>query len=392
MDRLKFNTMWPLGALAFGLSIYWFLEYESLRRARRQIKVRIHVNGTRGKSSTTRLIAGALRGGGIRVLAKVTGTEPRWIYEDGSEVLVPRRGRANIIEQMSVIKAAKNRGAQALVLECMALRPELQEAEHKIVSPTIGVITNARADHLDVMGPTVYDVALALSSTIPKGGLFFTSDHNFFPLWKKIAKKRGTRALLVDPKEVKKSDLDRFSYIEHPENVAIALAIAKELGISREDAMEGMIRATPDVGALRTFALKEKNLLFINAFAANDPDSIKFIWERVKNMREKKVVVMNCRKDRVQRSIQLGELLAKYFYVDDVFVTGELTRPFIGTAIKKGFDPRKLHNLEGLEPSEALDRIITDSPEGALVYLMGNIVTYGERLVEKLKERAGVTG
>jgi len=384
--------MWPLGILALGLSSYWTIEYYSLKRARDKVPIRIHVNGTRGKSSTTRLIAGALRGGKKRTLAKVTGTEPRWIYEDGSEIRVPRRGHANIIEQMLVIKAAQKREAEAIVLECMALRPELQAMESKIVKPSIGIITNARADHLDVMGPTVKEVALALSATIPREGIFITSDENFFPLWEKIARSKNTRSILADPEEVKKSDLERFSYIEHPENVAIALAVARELGIKREDAMEGMVSATPDVGALRTFLFHEKDLLFINAFAANDPDSIKFIWDRVKNLRDKKVVVMNCRKDRVHRSIQLGELLARNFYVDEVFVTGALTRPFIGTAIKSGFEPNKIHNLEGMTPEEALDFITRNSPQGALVYLMGNIVTYGERLVDLIKEKTGASG
>src|SRR6266403_1708987 len=46
------------------------------RRALRAIPVRIHVAGTRGKSTTTRLIAAALRAGGRNVLAKTTGSAP----------------------------------------------------------------------------------------------------------------------------------------------------------------------------------------------------------------------------------------------------------------------------------------------------------------------------
>src|ERR1043165_5680056 len=55
------------------------------RRALRTIQVRIHVAGTRGKSTTTRLIAAALRAGGRRVVAKTTGAEPRLLLPDGSE-------------------------------------------------------------------------------------------------------------------------------------------------------------------------------------------------------------------------------------------------------------------------------------------------------------------
>ncbi|MCH2454865.1 MAG: poly-gamma-glutamate synthase PgsB, partial [Idiomarina sp.] len=39
-----------------------------------RIPVRVHVNGTRGKTSVTRLIAAGLRAGGKRVCAKTTGS------------------------------------------------------------------------------------------------------------------------------------------------------------------------------------------------------------------------------------------------------------------------------------------------------------------------------
>ena len=56
-------------------------------------------------------------------------------------------------------------------MECMAVRPDLQKiCEEHIMHSTIGVITNIRPDHLDVMGPTVADVAVALSSTVPAAG------------------------------------------------------------------------------------------------------------------------------------------------------------------------------------------------------------------------------
>ena len=45
------------------------------------IPIRIHINGTRGKSSVTRLIGAGLRAGGISNITKVTGTFPRLIIE-----------------------------------------------------------------------------------------------------------------------------------------------------------------------------------------------------------------------------------------------------------------------------------------------------------------------
>ena len=166
-----------LAAGAIVLSTAGWLESLAHRRNLRRIPIRIHVNGTRGKSSVTRLIAAGLRAGGVRTCAKTTGTLPRMIFPDGSEFPVFRTLRANVIEQVRIVKAALAARAEALVLECMALQPALQSlCELELVRATHGVITNARADHLDVMGPTVRDVAKALSGTVPVGGKLFTAD------------------------------------------------------------------------------------------------------------------------------------------------------------------------------------------------------------------------
>ena len=65
----------------------------------------------------------------------------------------------------------------------MAIQPELQIlSERKMIRSHIGVITNARPDHLDVMGPTVRDVALALAGTIPRKAKAFTAENQWFEL------------------------------------------------------------------------------------------------------------------------------------------------------------------------------------------------------------------
>ena len=73
-----------LAALA-GCILWLALAAWRHRRHLRAVPVRIHVGGTRGKSTTTRLIAAGLRAGGRRVLAKTTGSQPRLILPDGSE-------------------------------------------------------------------------------------------------------------------------------------------------------------------------------------------------------------------------------------------------------------------------------------------------------------------
>ena len=112
----------------FLLVISVFLAVEKIRHERRlnRIPIRIHVNGTRGKSNVTRLIAAALRRSGIRTLGKTTGTIPRLILPDGNEKTVRRWAPANIIEQIKTVAIADKLKVNAIVIECMALMPYLQ--------------------------------------------------------------------------------------------------------------------------------------------------------------------------------------------------------------------------------------------------------------------------
>lgn len=108
------------------LILNWIWEYRRHLRKVKSIPIRIHVNGTRGKSSVTRLIAAGLRAGGIRTIAKTTGTMPRVIMPDGREAAVIRLMGANIIEQKYIFREAEKHDVQAIVIECMAVNPVFQ--------------------------------------------------------------------------------------------------------------------------------------------------------------------------------------------------------------------------------------------------------------------------
>ena len=63
-----------LGLVALGLIGLGLAEIIIHRRRLGRIPTRIHVSGTRGKSSVTRLVAAALREAGVPTAAKTTGT------------------------------------------------------------------------------------------------------------------------------------------------------------------------------------------------------------------------------------------------------------------------------------------------------------------------------
>ncbi len=71
-----------IGSIVLGLSAVLAREYSASLKAVSKIPTRIHVTGTRGKTTTTRLIGAALRHHGLKVITKTTGKAARLIDED----------------------------------------------------------------------------------------------------------------------------------------------------------------------------------------------------------------------------------------------------------------------------------------------------------------------
>lgn len=379
-------------AVVLGVTELW------LHRKRLfKIPIRIHVNGTRGKSSVTRLIAAGLRAGGIRTCAKTTGTLPRMIMPDGKEYPVFRPARANVIEQLRIVATAQANEAQALVIECMALVPYLQWlCEARIVRATHGVITNARPDHLDVMGPTEDDVALALAGMMPTKGKFFTAERDLDGIFKVAAADRKSQFFGTTEDEVadiSKEDLAGFSYIEHAENVALALKVCADLGVERNVALRGMWQAQPDPGVLMDYEIDffGRRIVFVNAFAANDPESTERLWNiaiaKYPHIK-RRIMLFNCRADRPDRSIQLGEACVDWQPADHVALMGTGTYIFSKAAVDRGADYSKYVIADDFGVEQIFETLIGVSGEEALIVGMGNIGGQGIPLVRHFKNRS----
>jgi len=367
------------------------------RRNLRKIPIRIHVNGTRGKSSVTRLIAAGLRESGRITCAKTTGTLARMILPDGREYPVFRPSKANVIEQLRIVSAAASSKAEVLVIECMALQPSLQSlSEFKFIRATHGVITNARPDHLDVMGPGDEDVALALAGMIPVKGKLFTAEAKHLAVFAKAAQERGSELTVVSPDDiaaVTPEDMAGFNYVEHEENVALALKVCEDLGVDRQTALKGMMKAQPDPGAMCEHEIRffGRRIRFINGFAANDPESTERIWHMaIERSPEcnRRVAIFNCRVDRPDRSVQLGRACVEWHPADHYVLIGTGTYIFARAAVSKGMDASKFVFAEDRRVDEIFEIIMGLVGPSAMVMGMGNIGGPGLELVRYFRNRS----
>ncbi|MER6045921.1 poly-gamma-glutamate synthase PgsB [Streptomyces sp. NPDC001793] len=359
-----------------------------------QIPARVLVNGIRGKSSITRLCAGALRGGGLVTVAKTTGTAARFIHPDATEEPVYRKlGIANVVEQIGIVRRAAAYRPDALVIECMAVMPALQEInQEKLIRSTIGVLCNVREDHLDEMGPTLDDVARSLSRSMPVGGICVTAEQERLPILKEEADKRSCRLISVDPESVTDEELRGFSWFTFKENVAIALAVAELLGVDRATALRGMWEAPPDPGVLSVERYRTPGggrLRFANVFAANDPESTLMNVRQLEQLgaiRRPLNVVVNCRPDRVERNGQMGAIVPA-LAPETVFLIGHPTKS-ARDGIPPDWSSGRVVDLGGerRDARELTRAILAEvAPDSSLVAI-GNIHGQGELFLERLAE------
>ena len=388
MFKLDYEWEWlVLATLVFLTALLIVLglrEFLQLSRSVAKIPIRIHVNGSRGKSSVTRLISAGLRAGGLKVLAKTTGTAPRVIGFDGIDRSVHRLRSASISEQIKVLDSFSKQKPDAVVLECMAVQPEYQWiCEQQMVRATLGVITNVRSDHLSEMGPSLKNVAMSLSNTIPQNGQMVIGEDHFSVEFETVAAKRNTKLDVVTADAVSSEEIAAFQETVHADNVAVALRTCELTGIDRTVALEGMVTAAPDPGAAAFMELRsnEKENTFFNALAANDPESTGVLWSLAfeKTTRSKVAVFLNSREDRRQRTHQLLSLLGDQMHTDLLIIRGDHISPVLhhdGMEIK--IFPASVQPEEVAEYFMNLD--------DHLIFAMGNIVGWGHEFVDYLRE------
>ena len=366
------TTFTVLACLAY---LAWLvLENHLARKHRRAIGHVIHVNGIRGKSSVSRLIDAGLRAGGLHVMTKTTGTCPELIHTNGSQTPLARRGRPSIKEQLRILRLAAEQHAEVLVIECMAVLPEYQKiSEERMLRSDIGVITNVRPDHLEEMGETLDAIAQSLSNTIPMAGMLFTADAAYAEFFDKQAQAKGTSLVLTESDDIEDPGID------FAENVALALAVCQHLGVARETALKGMARYRPDPGAFRvdrSVGKFGKQLVFLNAMAANDPASAEKIldWAQAQGLMTcgRPMLLINNRYDRQARLQQFVDFAVEHQARFDGFIAAGACRQLMRRAlVKRGIALERIAGLGSYAELSALEH-------DAVIFAVGNIVGSGQ--------------
>ncbi len=376
-----------------GLLLLGVREGRHHRRVLRRLPLRISVNGSRGKSTVTRLLTGALAAGGVRTMGKTTGTEARIVQGwDGTEIDVVRRPEGpNIGEQRAVMERAADANASAVVAECMAVSPEYQRIFHRdLVDVNLLMITNALDDHLDEMGPTSDDVAEVFAESIPRGGIVVVRQDRHVPTYRRVCEERDAALLVANPHLVPPEQVRDFPHLVFPDHLALVYEVTRWLGIPDDVALEGMHWAPADPFATKLLPIGDEwdPALLVNAFPANDPESTLGVWDHVRNLgypEERLLVIMNCRDDRVSRTALFAHDVLPQLPIHTLVLTGSATRA-VSRAVEDGIlDVAEFHDLSD-QPAERVVELLREDLTDRVVLGVGNLHGGGVELIAALED------
>ena len=351
------------------------------------LPLRIHVNGTRGKSSVTDYIGAGIFHARPGVMAKITGIVPAIIH-NGEERIIRRTGVARVQEQVDVIRLASKNKVTSLVLECMSISPELQKLESSFFKPHIYVITNIRDDHREEMGKNIEEQAQSICNAIPGNCIVVTNEVQFLDKIRETARTRNSKVICsreINP--VVKNILPSGIF---PENVSLALTACEAAGIDSKLAEEGILKRISILDCpLTTIHYKNNEIKFLNAFAVNDIESTdSFInhWQNKITQDGKMSILFNTRADRPIRTDLFAEWIANMSSsVGQIIITGDHFRRAKHQLLKAGTDKKIIHTWRGALLRNVKEELFNTVPVGALVIGVGNVGGDGFYILNKLK-------
>lgn len=355
--------------------IAWLGLAARLHHARRNaVPVRIHVAGSRGKTTTARMIGAALRANGKRVLVKTTGTDPMLILPDGSEQPWPRWGPPTIAEQVRFFREAVRQKADVAVIESMAIEPEyLWASEEYLVRATHAVVTNVRPDHVEVVGDHPLSAANATALIIPRNGQLFVADE------------AAVAPILDRATQCKcQTTIVPVAGLHHDQsNRRLALSVCDALGVERSLAEPALDQAGSDPGA---FFVAEgsragKRFRFASAFSCNDTLSLRQLWGENRSD-VAPVVLLNARDDRPARTVAFIQELARLAPDIELYLAGSVPKHW---AVRAGFPKSRIRRLRVSSAAKAIDVLVEAAGQDGIIWGVGNYSKLGREIVRVLR-------
>ncbi len=255
------------------------------------------------------------------------------------------------------------------VCEMAAYKRGEIKAIAEIVKPKIGVLTGINQQHLALFGSqeNIIKGKYELIEALPGSGVAFFN-----------AKNRHCRELYKQCR-IKKILYGQEAQSFGEENLAAAVAVAKEIGMTEEEvnlAKKEIKNKLPGVNVKKGI----NNLKIIDASYSSNPDGVMAHLDYLKSFSGKKIIIMPCLIElgdqAKQIHIKIGQKIAKVCDLA-IIVTSDFFQELKAGAIEQGIPQENIILLS--EPGKILEKIKSLARKDEIILLEG-------RVPEKLKQ------
>ncbi len=345
-----------------------------------KIPIRILVNGTRGKTSVSKILVAALNQNGVRTVGRTTGSEASMIMPDGTIVPIQRRSYARITEMLPFVRRCSEENLACIVVECMALGAENQHVfSDVLLKPTHIAITNSYVDHMVEIGATEEETVWTLSRCLHRGSEVFCAEDAYAG----YCEQAGSTFHRVVVRDYESGKIES-SIRMHDSNLSIAVDLLETLGISEERVVGAVQAVVPDIGLIKEVT-GEQGAVFIMDFAVNDlfnMDKAIVDASATYGVDQRLCILFNNRKDREYRLLHMETILKKHAHlIAHVYCIGDYP-----VKVSRFFAKRCAIPASPMSDQAMYETICAAG--GDTVFLgLGNIKGSGEWLVRRCLEK-----
>ncbi|MCC6029147.1 MAG: hypothetical protein LM591_03290 [Candidatus Korarchaeum sp.] len=330
--------------------------------------MRISISGTRGKTTTVRMLHQALVRRGLRVVSKTTGDEALlWV---GEGVFKINRPKSVLDENFEVIKIPHD----IAIIENQAITPYTMKVFHRIIEPEVIAVTNVRLDHTEFLGESKIEIAKSIASSFNESVEFVINGEERSDIEGII---RG-RAERIGANYIRARNYG----IPCSESIGIIEEVLKLMNDTlSEEERTGLIEEIERGLSVR----KKGELLWYDGSKVNDPESAEILINYfLRKYKREFVVSANFRKDRRDRTSLFARFLrdlSKKDFIVKIFVSG-----FGAKSVARYVGENCIYVDEC---SDSAQKIIEFSErEGAILMLLANRKTkLVDIILEKLNDK-----
>jgi len=310
--------------ITISIFLYLIFEYLKLSTSIKKISIRIIINGTRGKSTTVKLLYEILKKNGLTVFAKITGDDPILLKPDGSLKLIKRFSPPSIKENIKLLIDISKTKPDAIIMECMALHSENQSILGKVIlKPNYTIITNILPDHKEIMGTSIEENTLTILQCVHPESTLIITEQVSNQLQDINLKTKNIE--ICKSIELSYNNINNIPYSIVKESWEVIEKLVQLIGIDIQIAKKRFLKEWELISKKIKLNIHENSVTVWNLFSVNDVRTFHKFVKYLQNSTEEEniIFIFNTRIDRPLRTKEFVDYISEHYSNSRIWLFGD---------------------------------------------------------------------